>query len=277
MSQYVWLNNKVINIKNTDLPFFDEGFLYGQGLFETMRSYDGEVFLLDRHIKRLVKSCPIMNIACKDRNLLKRAVQKIIKKNKLNSGYIRLNVYKKKNSFGIFVFTKRKHFYSQKDYQNGFSAIISKRIRQNETSPLVKIKSLNHYFYILLSKEAKNHGVDEVIILNNKGNICEGSRSNIFVVKNNIILTPSLNCGCLPGITRQVVLEIIKKLGINFKETEIKPKDLYNSKEAFLTNSLIEIMPLTKIDGKLIGNGKIGKITESILKTYRQLIKIGYK
>ena len=150
MKPYVWLDDKIVSYKDIKLPFCDEGFLYGQGLFETMRTYESKVFLLDRHIRRLVDSCRIMDINPPDKRLLNTAIIETVKSNQLNSGYIRLNVWKKDNAVGIFVFTKDNPFYSDKYYQNGFSAVIFSDIRQNENSPLVKVKSLNHYFYILL-------------------------------------------------------------------------------------------------------------------------------
>ncbi|MDD5005001.1 MAG: aminotransferase class IV [Candidatus Omnitrophica bacterium] len=277
MKPYVWLDNKIISFKDIDIPFCDEGFLYGQGLFETMRSYDGQVFLLDRHIRRLINSCKIMDIAAPDKNLLKKAVLNTAKKNKLDCAYIRLNVWKKNKKTGIFVFTKDMDFYSRKDYAHGFSAVIFKDIRQNEYSPLVKVKSLNHYFYILLTKMAKAKNADEAIILNDKGGVCEGSRSNIFIIKKGIISTPAINSGCLPGITREIIMEIAKQLSWDLRETEIKPEDLFASDEAFLTNSLIEVMPLTKINAKIIGDGTIGRKTQLILDCYRKLIRECYK
>ena len=281
MNPFVWLDKSIVSYQDIDIPFCDEGFLYGQGLFETIRSYNGEVFLLERHIRRLIDSCPVMNIMSFNTalfsELLITAVLETVKSNQLNSGYIRLNVWKKKDDIGIFVFTKDDNFYSEEDYQNGFSANIFRDIRQNETSPLVKVKSLNHYLYILIREQSRDYGVHETLILNSKGNICEGTRSNIFITKGDTIITPSLDSGCLPGITREVSIEIARQLKMDLRETEIKPEDLLISEEAFLTNSLIEIMPLVKIDGKLIGNGKLGQKTRLILDAYRKLIKLGYR
>ncbi|MBL7197007.1 MAG: aminotransferase class IV family protein [Candidatus Omnitrophica bacterium] len=281
MNPYVWLDNRIVLYKDIDIPFCDEGFLYGQGLFETMRSYNGEVFLLDRHLKRLINSCSIMETTPSNielfTELLRTAVLETVKSNKLNSGYIRLNVWKKGIDIGTFIFTKDDPFYLDRDYQSGFSAVICKDVIQNESSPLVRVKSLNHYFYILLREKAKDYGANETIILNSKGNICEGSHSNIFIIKDDIISTPPISSGCLPGITREVSIEIARQLKIVLQETDIKPEDLYTSDEAFLTNSLIEIMPLVKVDKKRIGNGKLGQKTKFILEGYRKLIRIGYK
>jgi branched-chain amino acid aminotransferase len=155
--------------------------------------------------------------------------------------------------------------------------VIIQDIRQNETSPLTKVKSLNHYFYIWMSKRAERLGADEAIILNSKGNICECSRSNIFIVKKGVIFTPPLDSGCLAGITRHVVIEIAQELKLDLFQMQVKPKDLLSSDEAFVTNSLIEVMPLTWVDNKVMWNGKVGRITRAILEKYRDLISKNYK
>lgn len=276
MKPYAWLDNKLVLAKAAEfIP--DEGFLYGQGLFETMRSYNGKVFLLERHIKRLIDSCAVMGITPPKKEFLERAVKSTIEKNKLLSGYIRLNLWKKQKDAGIFVFANDKKFYKENDYKKGFHAVIIKDFRQNENSPLAKVKSLSHYFYIFLSKRAKDLGKDEAIILNHKGNICEGARTNIFIVQRGNIFTPPASDGCLPGVTRQAIMEIAGKLKIDLCQRHIKPQDLLSSDEAFVTNSLIEAMPLTQVDNKLIGRGIIGRITTQVLDKYRNLIRENYK
>ena len=277
MKPYVWLDDKVILAKPGKFPFFDEGFLCGQGLFETMRTYSGKVFLLEKHIRRLIGSCPTLDIKAPSSVLLKKAVEEVIKKNKLNSAYVRLNVYKKNKDVGIFVFAKDKKFYAKKDYDKGFSAAIIRDLRQDEASPLAGVKSLNRYFYVLLGEMASNLGADEAIILNSKGSICEGSRSNIFTVKKGVIFTPPVDSGCLAWITREVVIEIAGMLKLDLFQIALKPSDLLSSDEAFATNSLIEVMPLTKVDARIIGRGKIGSLTKLILEKYRSLVYGNYK
>lgn len=272
MHKYVWLDDKIIPSSLAKTPFCERGFLYGKGIFETLRSYGTAVPFLDRHIARLVKSSKLLKINPPSKKLLKTAVMSTVKKNKLSSGYIRINVWKKGKGTGIFVYTKNMEFHSAKDYQKGFSAVILKDISHNEAHHTPHIKSLNYYFFVLARDIAFKRGAEEGIILNKKGEVCEGARTNIFIVKDEKLLTPSIKCGCLPGITRGIVMEIAKRIGIVVKETSLKPEDLSKANEAFLTNSLMELMPLTKIDSCLVGNGKVGRLTKTLQKEYQKLI-----
>lgn len=272
MKNYAWLDGKIM-VAQPKTPLCDEGFLYGQGLFETMRVYGGKAFLLQRHLQRMIDSCPIMDIVRPSREALASAVTETIKKNKLDSGCVRLNIWKRGKGLGIFAFARNVELCSNADYNKGFSAIIVKDIRQNELSPLPRVKSLNHSFYIILSKRAEKEGVDESLFLNSKGNICEGSRSNIFIVRGNTLVAPPVTAGCLPGITRQMVFEIAQQLQINLLEADIAPDDVTCSSQAFLTNSLVEIMPLTMVEGRPVGSGKPGTLTLTILQKYRSRIQ----
>ena len=273
MSQYVWLDKKLTLLKEGNFPLLDEGFLYGQGLFETMRAYNGKVFLLERHLKRLINSCRQLNMPPPKQELLKKAINNTIRRNKLCSGYVRLNVWQAKRKLRNFVFIKKIRFCSNKDYLKGFSGMIIKNERINDTSFLSHNKTLNYLFYSCCRSKAAKHGADEAILLNTKGFICEGSRSNIFVVRKNKVITPHLNCGCLPGITRGVVFELCRKLKISIKQQNLKSDDLFKSQEIFLTNSLIEIMPLVRIDKRLIGDGKPGELSLLLLSKYREYIQ----
>jgi len=271
MSQYVWLDKKLTVLEEKKSPLLDEGFLYGQGLFETMRVYSGKVFLLERHIKRLLDGCKQFDIIPPKAELLKRAVNNTVRRNKLRSAYMRLNVWKARKTTRIFIFTKKNYFYNNKDYLKGWSAKIIKEIKLNETSPLTYHKTLNYYFYKYLTNRVIKKGIDESILLNTKGFVCEGSRSNIFIVHNNKVITPSSRSGCLSGITRGAVIELCRKLKIDIRQKDLKTQDLFKSQEIFLTNSLIGIMPLVKIDNKNIGSGKPGMLSILLLAKYREL------
>jgi branched-subunit amino acid aminotransferase/4-amino-4-deoxychorismate lyase len=160
----------------------------------------------------------------------------------------------------------------KEDYWKGFRAVISKHFRQNEFSPLSGIKSANYLPMLLAYRQAKAQGYDEALLLNTQGFLSEASRSNIFFVKDNCLITPSSDCGCLPGITRDTVLSIAAREKIQCLEAKVSPEELKKADEAFLTNSLVEVMPLVAADGRPILKGKPGKITELILKRYRSLI-----
>lgn len=288
----VWFNGKFVEQEEVKVGILDPGFLYGQGVFETMRAYNERVFRLDSHVERLLKALAIIHIQADIKpDLLKKAVKQCLKENGLKDVYLRLTVWqaaketdpvinyratrKEKdvyNGVNIAILARSYNFFQKEDYQKGLKSIISKTFRQNEFSPLSRIKSSNYLHLLLAYQEAKKNNADEALILNTRNFLTEASRANVFVVKDNCLLTPSLDCGCLAGITRDTVLAIAEKEKIKTIETKITAEDLEKADEAFLTNSLIEIMPLVSVDGRFVKNGMPGKISELFLKRYRALV-----
>ncbi len=270
----IYLNGKLVNQEDARVGVFDPGFLYGQAVFETMRAYNRKIFRLDSHIGRLLASAARINITSTvTADVLKEAAARCLKENNLKDAYVRVTLWQaEEQETAMAVFAKSYNFLSEKDYQNGFKSVILQTFRQNEYSPLSGIKSANYLPLLLAYQEAKRRGADEALLLNTQGMLAEASRANIFLVKDNCLLTPSLNCGCLPGITRDTVLGIAGREKIKAIETKITPDDLKRADEAFLTNSLIEAMPLVLVDGKPIHKGTPGIITETIHKRYRQLL-----
>ncbi|GAI43845.1 unnamed protein product, partial [marine sediment metagenome] len=161
--------------------------------------------------------------------------------------------------------------YPEQVYEKGFRAVVSS-IRRNSQSPLSRLKSANYLENMLAKQEARAAGVDEAICLNEKGLLAEASMSNIFLVNDGILRTPGEQSGILPGITREVVLELASQLGINTFEQDIRLDELFQAQEAFLTNSLMEIMPLTEIDGKPVGSGRPGSLTKRLMVEYKKLV-----
>ncbi|MCK5430302.1 MAG: aminotransferase class IV, partial [Anaerolineales bacterium] len=157
-------------------------------------------------------------------------------------------------------------------YQKGYRAVVS-QIRHNSTSPLAQIKSANYLDMILARSVAKNAGVDEALLLNEQGYVAEGSTSNVFIVSAGKVVTPSLDSGILQGVTREAVLECASSLVIKVEERPVKPEELYQADEAFISNSLIEIMPLVEVDGRRIGSGTVGSITSKLVSEYKALLK----
>jgi branched-chain amino acid aminotransferase len=157
-------------------------------------------------------------------------------------------------------------------YRKGFATIVSS-IRQNSRSPLSRLKTANYLNNILARKEAKAAGADKALLLNERDLLCEGSTGNIFLVSGGTLITPGVESGCLPGITRQTVIELANRLGIKVVELEAQLEELMRADEAFLTNSLIELMPLTRVNDKLIGQGKMGKVTRKLLVAYRKAVR----
>ncbi|MFC2016617.1 aminotransferase class IV [Chloroflexota bacterium] len=285
MSEIVYLNGCLMPIEQASISALDYGFLYGFGLFETMRAYRGQVFRLDKHLSRLACSAEILGLPIGTVDL-KGAVVDIIRANKLRDARIRITISIGEGKMAPDTSTCKKptvlilaeHYqpYSDQAYKRGFRAVVSS-IRRNSQSPLSSLKSANYLESLLAKQEAKAAGVDEALCLNEKGLLAEASMSNIFLVTGSILRTPGQESGILPGITRATILELASSLGINSVEHDIRPDDLLQAREAFLTNSLIEIMPLIEVDGKPIGSGKPGSITRKLMGAYKRLVLIEQK
>ena len=271
--EIVFLNGEFLFKKAVRISAFDPGFLYGFGLFETMRSYNHRIVYLDAHLKRLKSSCSYIGLEMPySLDRLKGIIKQTVEINDLQDAYVRLTLWKQDKGTGIAVITKEFKPYPASKYNKGFSAGIS-RLRQSEDSPLTKIKSTSRLNYELSFKEAKDKGFDEAIILNNRGNIAEATRSNIFLVKNKEIFTPVLECGCLDGITRKVIFDLAKKHKIALYQGNLTIQDLCSVNEAFLTNSLMGVMPLTSVEHKIIGKGKCANLTKFLIAKYNSLLK----
>ena len=264
----VWINGKMVNAKDAKISVLDSGFLYGDGLFETMRSYDGKIFKLDKHLSRLFDSSKALKINISySKEVLRKALYNCIKRNVLKNAYIRITATRDGN---VIIITKEFSPYPCRNYINGISAKVSK-IALNEHSPLAGKKTLNFLNYLLAKEDAKASGYDEAILLNTKGNVAEGATSNIFLVKNRKLLTPSLDDGILSGITRRTVIELSEKLKIAVTEKHLSCKELLSANEVFLTNSLAELLPVIKINRTIISNGKPGTITKLLHAAYREI------
>jgi branched-chain amino acid aminotransferase len=280
MSEIVYLDGSLVPASQARISVMDYGFLYGFGLFETMRAYGGQVFLLDRHVDRLASSAGELGLPV-DTEELKKAVIDTLQANKLVDARVRITVSRGEGSMSpdtgasekptVLVTAANYHPYPDPTYRKGFSAIFS-TIRRNSQSPLSRLKSTNYMESMLAKQEARSAGADEALFLNEKGLLAEASMSNIFLVDGGVLRTPGLENGILPGITRQMVLEMAPRLNIDCIEQGVKPEEIYHSGEAFLTNSLMEIMPLTGLDGKPIGMGSPGPVTGKLREEYRKMV-----
>jgi len=279
----IFVNGSFVNLSRAKISVFDRGFLYGDGLFETMRAYRGEVFRLGDHLDRLFRSAKEIELSFSyTRKELRNIIKRILKINNLSEAYIRLTlsrgvsetglISKSKSSATLVIVARKFKPLSLSEYKRGWRVTVVET-RQNQASPLSRLKSLNFLNNILARKEAKAKGVDEGILLNTVGDVTEASTSNIFLVKRGIVITPPEESGLLPGITRRVVLELATSLGLKVYKRRISLDELIGGEEAFLTNSLIEIMPLVEIDCRRIGKGKPGTLTQRIHKAYKTLVK----
>ena len=279
----IFLNGSFVTPTRARISVFDRGFLYGDGLFETMRAYWGKVFRLQDHLDRLFRSAKGIELSIPyTQGELKNIIKRVLKINGLSQAYIRLTVSRgisepglisqPKSPATVVVVAREFKPLSSSQYRKGWRAIVVKN-RQNQASPLSRLKSLNFLNNILARKEAEEKRVDEGILLNTLGEVSEASTSNIFLVKRGIVVTPPEESGLLPGITRGVVLELTKNLGLKTCYRKVSLDDLMGAEEAFLTNSLIEVMPLVGIEGQRIGKGKPGPVTQSIHKAYQALVR----
>ncbi len=280
MEQIVFLNGALVPRSQAKISPFDLGFLYGYGLFETMRAYSGRIFRLELHLERLVGSAKWLGIPIDTRDL-ERACYSTLEANRLSDARIRLTVSigegeavpdpPKHPKSTVLIIAASYTPLSDEAYRKGFKAVVAST-RQNSQSPLARLKTVSWLNNILARREAKAKGADEAILLNERGFLCEGSASNIFLVSKGKLITPSVTSGCLPGITREIVIGLACELGIKFAERRVRLEELLRAEEAFLSSSVVELMPLTKVSGKPIGSGNRGKITTRLMKACGELV-----
>lgn len=273
MREMVFLNGKFLSIKEAKLPVVSPGFLYGWGLFETMRAYNNRIVYFDAHLDRLTRSARLLDIRCPySLAKVKEIIYAAVKISGLRDAYIRLTLWKCEKGADTLIIARKYQPCSSRKYKKGFRASISP-LRQNENSFLAQLKTTNYLLHRLAYAKAREKDFDEAIILNQKGNIAEASRSNLFFIKDKELFTPSLESGCLNGITRRVVFDLAKKYHIKAYEGNFCILDLYASDEAFLTNSLMGIMPLVSVEGRRIRRGRSRyKLTRFFIEKYKSLL-----
>jgi branched-chain amino acid aminotransferase len=278
----VYLNGALVPREKASISPFDRGFLYGYGLFETVRSYEGRVFRLDWHMARLMRSAEEVGLASQlDPAELERAIYQTLEANRLLNARIRLTVAAGEGERGLspptsgrltILVVAEELTLPSHIYQQGIRAAIVST-RRNSQSPLPRIKSLNYLEGLIAHLEAVALGADEAIMLNDRGYVSECSTSNIFLVLTGKLHTPSLNSGILPGVTREAVLELAHETDIEAMEGEIPPSDLLRADEVFITTSVRELVPVVMIDGKLVGLGKPGEVTKRLMTAYKELVR----
>lgn len=273
MGGICFLNGKFLPEKEAKVAIWHSGILCGFGLFETMRSYRNKIVYLNEHIKRIEESCRLVGLKFPySRGEIISIILKAVLANRLQDACVRLTLFKAKQQADVFVTARKYERYPLKKYKKGFTAGIS-RLRQNEDSLLTQLKTTSRMIYELSFQEARDKGFDESIIQNSRGFIAEASRSNIFFVRDIELFTPSLESGCLNGITRKAIIGLAKKENIKIWEGKYSLQDLYNADEAFLTNSLMGVMPLIAVGKKKIGKGFCGRTTKLFINKYFHLLK----
>jgi len=287
MTEIIYLNGRLVPRFEAKLSPFDHGFLYGYGLFETMRAYQGHIFRLDHHLARLRRSAQSLGLThsilhvVEGKQSLETACMATLEANKLKDARLRLTVSAGEgdmmpdpdtcSSPTVLITARNLVPLPPEKYESGFKAALSS-VHRNSQSPLSRLKSTCYIENILARMAARAAGCDEAILLNERSYLAEGSTTNIFLASNGELITPSLESGVLPGITREAVLEIARAANIKTMERQLELKELIEAEEAFVTNSILELMPLTCFDGKPIGTGKPGKLTGDLLFAYRKLV-----
>jgi branched-chain amino acid aminotransferase len=274
---YIFLNKKIVQEADAVVSVYDHGFLYGDGIYETMRAYNGIVFMRKRHFERLGRSASLTKLEIPDTGFITDAVRRTLEANKLSSAYIRVTVSRGKGPVGLdpalckeptfVIIAEPFREYPEHLYNSGVKLVIANTRRNLVEAINPKIKSLNFLNNIFAKMEAKERGAYEAIMLNAEGVIAEGTVSNIFFVKENVLCTPAPEVGVLDGITRELVISIAKKSGVRVNEGRFYPSDLFSASEVFFTNTTSEIMPVSQVE---LVSFKVGEVTKSLHALYKE-------
>jgi branched-chain amino acid aminotransferase len=282
----VFLDGEIVPVAEAKISVFDHGLLYGDGVFEGIRSYGGKVFRLDAHLHRLEHSARAIRLELPlSATELTTAVYDTLKANNVVDGYIRLVVTRGVGYLGlsplrtgrpsVFIIADQIELYPKELYEKGMAIISSSVVRNHPSAVSPRIKSLNYLNNILAKIEALDAGVQEAIMYNHLGNVAECTGDNLFLVRDGVLQTPPLDAGVLEGITRGVVIELARRRSLPLREMQLTRHDLYVADECFLTGSAAEVIPVTKIDGRPIGTGDPGKLTRQLITDFRELIQRG--
>ena len=275
-----YVNGRLVPADAPAISALDRGLLYGDGLFETIRAYGGKPFLLDDHLARLAASAAELRIAERlDTAPIARGVAELLEANRLDGdAYIRITLTRGIHAGAltlepaaeptIAIVARPLHPPPPERYDQGITAIIA-TVRRNADSPLPRHKTLNYLESLLAKTEAKDRGADDAILLDTRGEVAEAASSNLFLVSGARLVTPPLDAAILPGITRRQVLRLAAEAGIAAAERPVLPDELRSADEVFLTNAVVELLPVRSIDGQPVGDGLPGPTTRQLLTAYR--------
>ncbi|MBU9720813.1 MULTISPECIES: branched-chain-amino-acid transaminase [Bacillaceae] len=282
-SQWIFLGDKFVKKEDAVVSVYDHGLLYGDGVFEGIRVYSGNIFKLDEHLNRLYDSAQsIMLTIPYEKEEMQQIIVDTVRKNSLESAYIRVVVSRGTGNLGldprscsnpqVIIIAEQLALFPKELYEQGLrvASVASRRNRPDVLSP--QVKSLNYLNNILVKMEANLSGVDEALMLNDQGYVTEGSADNIFIVKNKVIYTPPVYLGALEGITRNTIIELANEVGYGLKETPFTRHDVYVADEVFLTGTAVEVIAVIDVDGRKIADGKPGEITNHLLKEFRRVV-----
>lgn len=276
-AMYVYLNGKLVPRAEAMVSVFDHGFLYGDGVYETIRVYEDVVFMLDEHLKRLFRSATLIGLTIPlDMEGIKTAIYDTLGTNSLRNAYVRLTISRGYGPIGLdpdlcstptfVIIAEKMKDYPKTFYAEGIRVIIAKTKRNLSEAINPQIKSLNFLNNILAKIEAKREDAYEAIMLNGSGYLTEGTISNVFFYRDDLLCTPSVRCGILDGITRTVILDLAVREGLKVREGEFTKEDIYAAREVFLTNTTMEVMPVSQLDEVRYTVGDVGRL---LRKAYR--------
>lgn len=287
--QWIYLDGEFVTKENAKVSVFDHGFLYGDGIFEGIRIYNGNIFKCKEHLDRLYDSAKSIDLVIPlAYDELLEAMAETIRRNDMRDGYIRLVVSRGAGNLGldprrcpkptVLIIVEQLTIYSDEAYLNGLKAVSVAQRRNIPDALNPKIKSLNYLNNILVKIQSNFAGADEAIMMNAQGYVTEGSGDNIFIVKNGVVTTPPCYLGALEGITRQAIIDLCDKIGIKLKEEPFSMHDVYIADEVFFTGTAAEVIAAREIDGRIIGKGQAGPVTLQLLEEFRKIVdQDGYK
>ncbi|UCD15639.1 MAG: aminotransferase class IV [Candidatus Omnitrophota bacterium] len=266
----VYSNGKILE-KDDLREVFEPGFLFGWGAFEALRTYDRKPAFLNLHIERLTKSLGLLGIEAPDIDF-KEKIEELGSLNSLDDAYVRITVYKKRKGSGTLIYADKFGYYPPAMYEKGFSAVISPYSR-NTHGIFSRLKTLSYVESRMSWYQAQKVNKDEALILSLEGFLVGGARSNVFFIKDRRVFTPSVLYGAFPGITKKKVVQILEDLKLEVCEKKLTVDELFGCQEAFLTSSLLEVMPLVECEGKVLGKGAPGEISRQVAKRYRKIVQ----
>jgi len=281
----IYLDGKYVDEADAKVSVFDHGLRYGDGVFEGIRLYSGNIFRLEEHLERLEYSAKAIMLQMPlNRKELSDVTCETCRQNGLKDGYIRLVITRGVGDLGlapwlcakpsIFVIASKISLYPQEHYDNGLAIVTVPTRRINPAALPPTVKSLNYLNNILGKIEAKQFGALEAIMLNDQGYVAECTADNIFIVHKGAVITPAASQGALKGVTRGTIFDIAQELGLPIREADMTRYDVWVADECFLTGSGAEVIPVTKLDGRVIGSGKPGPITQKILASFRRRVLV---
>ena len=279
MSLKIWLDGKLVDKEDAKVSVFDHGLLYGDGVFEGIRVYEGKIFESKAHVKRLYESARAIRLNIKlSQEELSQAMEETVKANNIKNGYIRLVVTRGVGTLGlnpfvcenscIFIIADKIQLYPEELYEKGMKIISANTVRNHPLAIPPQVKSLNYLNNILAKIEALDSNVPEAIMYNHEGFVAEATGDNVFIVRDGIIYAPPVESGSLEGITRKVVIKLAKEENINVIEKNLTRFDLYVSDEFFLTGTAAEVIGIVEIDGRTIGDGIPGPVTKLLREKF---------